>query len=125
MKTNDIQLSTLFEEADYIKVSLDDGQYVNQNITSTYATFLFKNQNPTQQETTIKWNGQSNLAPSISTIYLQIYNRTSGEWEELDHDDTTDANTDFDLDGSISANLGNYFNVDGWIACRIYQQGVT
>ena len=33
-------------------------------------------------------------------------------------------NTDFDLTGSITSNLGNYYDGSFWIACRVYQRAI-
>ena len=67
------------------------------------------------------WNGQSNVAPSSYSVYLQIYNRTLDEWETLDTESSVAVNTDFDLTASISASLSDYYDASSWIACRVYQ----
>jgi len=40
----------------------------------------------------------------------------------LDSNNTTAADIDFDLDGSVVANLANYYDDGNWIACRVYQE---
>ncbi len=119
---NDDNIETSFTSQDYTDVEVDDGTRVSQTAQGEYAIFLFKNKNDSQENITLNWNGQSDRAPSDSTIYLQIYNRNSTTWENLDSDDETGANTDFDLTGTQSANLSNYFDADFWISWRVYQQ---
>jgi len=87
-----------------------------------YATFLFKDTNDSQEQFSRSWNGQSSLAPSDSTVYLQIYNRTSGLWENWASNDSAEADTDFTLEGSKTTGLSDYFNANFEIACRVYQQ---
>ena len=123
LRTTTVDLDTWFSGADYTTVSTDDENRVAQEIdTGQYGTFLFKDTNDSQEQFSVSWNGRSSLAPSSSTVYLQIYNRTSNLWEDLDSDNATGADTDFTLEGSKSADLGNYFNASFEIACRVYQQ---
>ncbi len=119
---NDDNLETSFTSQDYTDVEVDDEIKVSQSASGEYAIFLFKNKNDSQENITLNWNGQSDRAPSASTVYLQIYNKNSTTWENLDSDNTTGANTDFDLNGTQSANLSNYFDADFWISWRVYQQ---
>ncbi len=70
------------------------------------------------------WDGQSSVAPSTSTVYLQVYNRTTGSWETKDSDSTAGADTDFELKTTITANLNNYYDANGWVAYRVYQEAI-
>ena len=124
LQTTDIQLTTLFTEAEYTAVSTNNEEYVEQSITSTYATFLFKNQHPTQIEFTLLWNGQSSISPKVRSVYLQVWNIDDNQWETVDEENNTDPNTDFNLTAVIESDLAHYFNADGWIACRVYQREV-
>jgi hypothetical protein len=73
---------------------------------------------------TVTWEGQSTLAASSSTVYLQVFNYNSGSWETVDSDSTAAANTDFILTGYIDTNVSNYYDVGNVVAFRIYQEGV-
>lgn len=95
-----------------------------QTATGQYAAFLFKDRYDQQQHITIHWNGQSDRAPSLSTVYLQIFNRNSSTWETLASNNAAAADTDFDLQAVVTQNLDNYFDGDGYIACRIYQEAI-
>jgi hypothetical protein len=68
-------------------------------------------------ETAYKYAG---LAPSLSTVYLQIYNTSSDEWETVDSDNSSNADTDFSLIASME-DLTNYKNISNVISCRVYQ----
>lgn len=94
-----------------------------QSTTGQYAIHQFKDFANGYNSITLNWNGQSNVAPSTSAVYLQIYNYNSSSWETLDSDNISTANTDFDLTGSI-ANLTNYKDGSSVITSRVYQLGV-
>ena len=115
-------MENAFTPDDYDDVALDNGVRVAQTATDEYSAFLFKDKHTEDAAINVTWNGQSDLAPSDSTIYLQIYNRITPTWETLDSDNTTAADTDFDLEGQVVANLDQYFDNDFWIACRVYQE---
>ena len=70
---------------------------------------------------TVNWDGQSTLAPSSSTVYLQIYNLVSPGWDPVDDDNASDANTDFQLSGTL-LDLTNYKDAQNIITCRVYQR---
>ena len=66
---------------------------------------------------------QSTLTPTVATAYLQIYNRDTTTWENVDSNDTADADTDFVLTGII-ANTTDYVDVQQIISCRVYQEAM-
>ena len=68
----------------------------------------------------LEWEGQSTLAPSASTVYLQIFNKDTPAWETIDSDNTTGANTDFTLTANI-ANTADYKGGTNIIVCRVFQ----
>ena len=72
---------------------------------------------------TLEWEGQTSLVPSLSTVYLQIYNRNTTTWDTVDSDNFSNANTDFILTADI-ANLTNYKDGGNVISCRVYQLAV-
>jgi len=123
LPVDDADLETAFTDQDYTDVATDDEALVVQTATTDkYAAFLFKDKNTEQNTITIQWKGQSNLAPSDSTIYLQIYNRTTPAWETIDSDNVTGANTDLELEDQIAADLDDYFDEDFQVSCRVYQE---
>ncbi len=122
MPADDNDLETIFGGIDYEKVKYVDSIFVDQTAQGQYGIFLFKNQNiNSTDQFTPAWTGQSDLAPSSSTVYLQVYNRTSGLWETLASNNTSAANVSFTLTGTISSNLNNYYDVNKWVSCRVYQ----
>ena len=101
LPADDTDLENQFATADYTTVSTDDGNRVAQTATGEYAIFQFKDKHTNNTDSiTVTWNGQSDLAPSSSPVILEIYNHGTSEWDELDRDSTTAANTDFTLTGS-------------------------
>ena len=125
LQTNtDNDLETAFTSSDYTTVSIDDGSRVDQiAYDPEYSVFLFKDKyTEVASQIDVIWNGQSDYAPTSSTVFLQIYNRNSTSWETLDSENGENLNTDFDLEGSVTANLSNYFDANYWVSCRVYQQ---
>jgi len=122
LPTDDSDLETAFTEANYTTVSTDDTNRVDQTATNLYAIFKFKDKNTNSTDLmTVTWNGQSTTAPSASIVKLQIYDRTQAQWEDLDSDNTTGANTDFDLTADITTELDHYYDASSWISCRVWQ----
>ena len=119
---NDNNLTNTFSPQEYLDVENLDGQTSIQTSDGQYSVFLFKNKNTDQENISATWTGKSNIAPSSSAVYLQIYNRNSTTWETLDTDSTSSVNTNFTLTGTQTTNLSNYFDTNYWISCRIYQQ---
>lgn len=128
LESDDTALATSFSEQDYTDVESDDNVYVDLNGTARYMKFLFKEYNEnesSEQKFTITWRGKSSLAPSSATVYLQVYNRTSGQWETLDSDSSSPANVKFTLEGSKATNLSNYYDEHYVISVRVYQDVVV
>jgi hypothetical protein len=119
LPTNNNDLETSYTTQDETDVADDDGVRVNQSATDEYAIHQFKNFVGGNSASFI-WNGQSDLACSASTIYLQIYDTNLTTWETVDSDSTTAANTDFDLT-FFKSNLTDYKNNQGIVTCRVYQ----
>ena len=123
MPTDDTDLETAFTCTDYSKVESDDDIYVQQCATDEYALFLFKKQAMNSKGIIIlEWKGKTSRACSSSPVYLQIYNRTSKNWETLDSNNTAAANTEFTLSGKRTTNLEEYYDENNWIAYRVYQK---
>jgi hypothetical protein len=125
LPANDTNLVTVFSEQDYEDVVTDDDTYVDLKGTSRYFKYLFKEYNEGEkvEQFVITWKGKSTKAPSNSTVYLQVFNRDSSEWETLSSNDSTNANTKFTLSGSKTSDLENYYDGDYIISVRIYQDG--
>jgi hypothetical protein len=123
LPSNDTDLENGFTEANYASVESDDGDRVPQTANGKeYALFQFRDKFDEQQAISVTWNGRSSQAPSESTVFLQIYNRNSNLWENLDSESSVGADTDFDLAGSQSTDLSYYFNDANWVSCRVYQE---
>lgn len=122
LPSDDTDLEHAFTSQDYADVSADDTVRVVEEAFVLYGLFLFKDKNTNNTDgITVVWNGQSNVAPSLFPVTLQIFNRISGLWETLDTDNSSNADTDFDLNGSQTTNLSNYYDINDWISCRVYQ----
>lgn len=96
---------------------------VAQTAIGEFAIHQFKDFVGTNTSCTLEWEGQTDLAPSTSTVYLQIYNQNTTTWESVDSDNATAINTDFILTANI-ADLTNYKDGSDLISCRVYQEGV-
>ena len=115
-------MENLFIYQEYEDVSTDDEIRVSQLAIVQYGVFLFKDKNINNTDTiTVEWNGQTDKAPSSATVYLQVYNRTTQEWITIDSDNSSEVNTDFTLEGSITTDLEDYYDENYWVAWRIYQ----
>lgn len=120
LPTTDADLLTTYSEQDIIDVATSDDVRVGQTATSEYAVHQFKDSTSGSNQCTIQWEGQTNCPPSLSTVYLQIYNQVSGTWETVDSNNSAPANTDFTLSASMN-DLTNYMTVGELISCRVYQ----
>lgn len=128
LNTDDADLENLFTEQEYEDVSAKDNVYVAQTaVFDENAVFLFKNKNDnTTDSIQVTWDGKSEMPPFFdSTVYLQVYNRTTEEWETKDSDNSSAADTNFELTATITTNLNDYYDVDGWVSCRVYQEMVS
>jgi hypothetical protein len=122
LPANDNNLETTYTSQDETDVSTSNNVRVSQIADGQYAIHLFKDYVGSGSACTLNWEGQTNVAPSTSTVYLQIYNQNSTTWETVDSDNTSSADTDFVLTANIS-DLTNY-RLNGAISCRVYQLSV-
>ena len=120
LPADDTDLETDYVEQDYTDVASKNDIRVDQTGTQQYMIHQFKDYCEDNNSCTLEWEGQSTLAPTSSTIYLQIYNRTTEEWDTVDSDNTTGADTDFTLTANV-ADLTNYKDGNTLISCRVYQ----
>jgi len=123
LPVDDTNLETAFLCVDYPKVASDDDIYMEQTADGEYAMFEWKNQSDNNTSIIIiQWKGKSSRATTDSIAYLQIYNQTDNQWEILDLDNMTAADTEFTLSGSQSTNLSEYYDGSYWVVCRVYQK---
>jgi len=123
LPSDDTDLDTPYSVQDYIDVATDDNVTVDECAIGGFNEHLFKNKNTNNTDNIqLTIRTQSELAPSLSTVYLQIYNRTTPGWETVDSDSVTAANTEFILTGSITSGLSNYYDINNYISCRVYQE---
>jgi hypothetical protein len=122
LPASDLSLTSLYSLAEYTKVATEDAIYVSQVAVNQYSIFEFKNKSTyNTDEIHVAWIGKTDIAPSTSTVYLQIYNRNSTTWETLASDSSSSANIPFTLVGAKTTSLSNYYDSGNWISCRVYQ----
>lgn len=115
-------LATIFNPTDITNVGTDDGIRVGiTGIGYLIQQFKFTGANNTSN-ITVNWNGQTTKSPSVSTVYLQIWNYNSSTWETLASNNSASVNVDFNLQGTQSSNLSNYYDVSFVVILRVYQQ---
>jgi hypothetical protein len=120
---NDNDLSVIYSDQDYIDVATIDQIRVSQSATGEYTVHqyrIYAGELIDHNECTIYWVGQTDLATSISPVYLQVYNQSTDEWETLFTESTCPANQDFSMDTYI-VNLTNYKDDNFVVSFRIYQ----
>jgi hypothetical protein len=116
---------TQYTEQEVTDVGTDDNTFVDLDATSdAYAVHLFSEKNDAETEVgfNVSVKVKSTLAPSVSPVYLQVYNRTLEEWETLDSDGATDENTEFELSAYKGTDLSDYYDVDYVVSFRVYQR---
>lgn len=114
-------LATAYDGTDKTNVGTDDGTRVSLAGTGVLLhLYKYRHSNNTDA-ITLNWNGQSETAPSSKTVRLQIYNFNTPGWEDVDTDNATAANTDFDLTGTISTNIDRYYDDNNYVYARVYQ----
>lgn len=119
---DDSNLETAFLAQDYTDVESDNDVRVAQTASDPeHTVFLFKNKNDAQEKISVTWNGKTSRATSQATVFLEIYNRIGTAWEVLDSETVVGADTDFTLEGSQTTDLGNYYDGDFRISCRVRQ----
>lgn len=119
---SDANLSNVFTSTGYANVLTVDSVFEDQTATDQYAVMLFKNKgNSPTDAIHVSWTGKASVAPTSSTVYLQIYNRNSSTWETLDSNSVQSAAVSFTLTGTKVSSLSDYYDGSNWVSCRIYQ----
>jgi hypothetical protein len=119
--TDDSNLATIFSEQEYTDVGTDNDTYVDLEGTEQYFEFLFKEPNDNSTDSfRITWKGKSSLAPSSSTVYLQVYNRTLSQWETLDSDNSVLLILSLSRRDAINR-FEQFYDANYVITVRVYQ----
>lgn len=122
LPTNTSDLEIIYSEIDEEDVSEDDGTYQCQSGLNEYLIHQFKFVSPNKQKSiTVLVNLKTSLEPTISTVYLQVYNVSNTTWETIDSDSTSAPDTDFNLTAEITNNVSNYYDTDRIVTFRVYQ----
>jgi hypothetical protein len=115
-------LDIIYGETDEDSVATDNGVRVGMNGSNTYLLHQYRIVNETTHDNIcIKVNLQSTLEPSISPVYLQIWNVLTSLWETIASNTTSAADIDFDLEAEVTSNVENYYDTNREIAIRVYQ----
>jgi hypothetical protein len=123
LPANDDSLENLYSAQDEIDVAVENDDRVSQLFTGTdYGIHQFSDWVGNESHATLTWIGQVSISPQTSTVYLQIYNHDTDEWDTLTSNNTASADTDFEIEYFVS-DLTDYERL-GFITCRVYQQGV-
>jgi len=124
LPTDDANLSPFYNTGEEADVEADDDVYVDLEVTTTgYAIHLFKLLNTNNTDKIyITFKGRSTVAPSSSSVLLQIYNRNSSAWETIATNSVASANSKFTITGNQSTDLSNYYDGSYIISTRVYQQ---
>ena len=123
LPSDDTDLENAFGGTDYADVATNNEVYVTQTAQGQFPIFLFKIKNDSAQSIKVAWNGNSDMAPSDATVYLQIYDRVTagGTWVTLDSNNSAAADEDFNLSGEIFSDYNKYYDSDFYISIRAYQ----
>jgi hypothetical protein len=121
LKTDDATLSTTFDPTNYSNVATEDSVF--DTISGDgYLNYLFKAYKSGGGNFLINVKAKSTKAPFSNTVYLQVYNRDTTSWENLDSDSSTSANTVFTLSGGKNSSLTDYYDSDNLLSLRVYQE---
>jgi len=120
LPTDDSELETVYTDQEITDVATENSVWVAQTGLLEYTIHQYKNYVGSETNCVLTWKGRTNLAPSSSTVYLQIYNLDTLLWETVDSDNSSAVDTNFTLTAVI-ADLTDYKDVTGSMICRIYQ----
>lgn len=119
---NDDDLATIYTSQEATDIETADDAYASlSGVGYLIHQFKFVNVNntdPFRAECEL----QTKKAPSAATVYLQVFNRTDELWETIDSDSSSAASTDFELSGTISASLSEYYDGNNTVSFRVYQE---
>ena len=115
-------LTSSYTEQNYIDVSSINDVFVGQDTSYNYTIHQFKEYCGNSDICTLTCVCKTNYLPSISPVYLQIFNINTSSWETVDTNNTANINTSFTLSADIFG-LNNYKDENTVMTCRVYQQG--
>lgn len=104
-------------------VNSENGQYVGQTGIVDYMVHQFKNFVGSANLATLYLVLRSSLSARQSTIYLQLYNRNSQQWETVDFDNATQQDSKFVIEKTIR-DLSDYKDNSNVVATRVYQLAI-
>lgn len=122
LPADDANLETAYAAQDITDVASQNSVYVGQAGVGEYMIHQYKNFVGDITEATVTCIGRSDRAPSVSTVYLQIYNRNTTTWDTIDTEGAAGASEDFTLTANVT--LTNYKDGSNVISCRVYQQAI-
>ena len=103
-----------------LSIASEDGTLVLQPATDAYTIHQYKDY-VAGNRVTLTWIGQSNIAPSVANVVLEIYKYAEpAGWEPKATKSDGLANIDFTLTADILS-LTDYKNPSGIVTCRVYQ----
>lgn len=115
-------LANAYSSSQITDTATEDASYIDASGTNRYLIHVFRNlMTGSETALTRKWVGRTTRPANVSTVYLQIYNFTSGAWETVDSDNTSTASP-LSLAGTINANLPDYYDTNNITAWRVYQE---
>lgn len=120
LPTDDADLTTIYSAGEVSDVATDNDIRVGQTGSGQYIVHQFKNNVGSATTCYVQWQGQTDLSPSVSSVYLQIYNRSTG-WQDLTVVGTGSAGIDFTITNVVES-LAPYKDGSNIICCRVYQQ---
>ena len=120
LPTDDYDLEVIYTASEVTDVATADNFRVAQTASSQYAIHQFKNFAGVNGSCILNWEGQTNLATSLSPMVMQIYNVLTTSWETVATNNSASANTDFTMTANIPV-LANYKDTQQVITSRIYQ----
>ena len=123
LPSNNADLETIYSNEEVEMVSTDNNIVVGQKGVLQYMIHEFKNSVRSQTSCEIELEAKSDLAPSLSTVYLQIYNPNTNTWVTLDSNHSAHEDINFELKKKIT-NLTTYKDSDQVISCRVYQLAI-
>lgn len=120
LPTDDTDLETFYTDEEEIKVSTSNDIRVSQLGALEYLVHQFKVFVGANTKCEITCEFQTSLSPTLSPVYLQLYNRTTSLWETVASDMVSAQDIDIELTAA-TRQLTKYKDASNVIACRIYQ----
>jgi hypothetical protein len=117
-------LAESYTATDYSDVSSDNAVYKDFSSSGFIIEQFWKYNTNSTDDINMTVNMKSSLAPTVSTVYLQIYNYNTSTWTTIATNAAAAVDTDFTLTGSQTVTPANYYTTNNKVAVRIYQEAV-